>query len=87
MPRNVRNFWIEAEVDGRKTPVKFGPRGEDGGFSLTIYIRNRGEIERVAEITGTLVEGILGTPVEEDSLVLWIECEADCEDIALERIR
>ena len=52
MPRNVRNFWIEAEVDGRKTPIAFGPQGADGGFRLTICMRNKGEVEEVAQIEG-----------------------------------
>ena len=56
MPRNVRNFWIEAEVDGRKTPIAFGPQGKDGGFELTVYIRNKGEVEVVLGITGWVLE-------------------------------
>lgn len=40
----VRNFWIEANVDGRETPVSGGPRSKDGGFELSVKIRNCGEI-------------------------------------------
>jgi len=52
MPRNVRNFWIEAKVDGRKTPIAFGPQGKDGGFELTVHMRNKGEVERVLTMSG-----------------------------------
>jgi len=41
----VRNWWIEADVDGRKTPLSGGPRSKDGGFQLTIYQRVKGNID------------------------------------------
>ena len=44
MPRNVRNFWIDLNVDGRKSTVSTGPVSKDGGFSMTIKIRNNGSI-------------------------------------------
>ena len=40
MPQNVRNFWIELEVDGKKTKVATGPRSKDGEFYLSISMRN-----------------------------------------------
>ena len=52
MPRNVRNFWLELNVDGR-SPVETGPKAKDGGFSLRILIRNEGCIDTGAFITGT----------------------------------
>ena len=53
MPRNVRNFWIELEVDGRRTKVACGPAARDGGFTLTISMRNRGNVVRdVLEVRG-----------------------------------
>ena len=44
MPRNVRNFWIELDVDGRKSRIETGPVRKDGGFSLTIRNREQGRI-------------------------------------------
>lgn len=45
MPRNVRNFWVELEVDGRKQrAMATGPRNADGGFSLRIYQRDNGQV-------------------------------------------
>lgn len=59
--RNVRNFWIELEVDGRANVVAAGPAGKDGGFKLRIRVRDAGEvsprdiiIEGRAEKDGTL---------------------------------
>ena len=64
MRRNVRNFRIEAEVDGRKTLIAFGPRGKDGGFYLTVYMRNKEEAEAVLELEGR---------IEGKNLELWID--------------
>ena len=85
MRRNVRNFRIEAEVDGRKTLIAFGPRGKDGGFYLTVYMRNKGEVMRnkgeVMRNKGEVmrnkgeVEAVLGLQgkVTGKNLELWID--------------
>lgn len=41
----VRNFWIDADVDGRKTELCGGPRAKDGGMAGVVKIRNRGGID------------------------------------------
>ena len=46
MPRNVRNFWIDCEVDNKKTPIKTGPRRKTGGFNMNIYVRENSEVSR-----------------------------------------
>ena len=38
MPRNVRNFWLNLSVDGKRTDVASGPVAKDGGFELRIKI-------------------------------------------------
>lgn len=43
-PRNVRNFWIELFVDGKKTRIATGPASKDGGFDLYIKIREKGSV-------------------------------------------
>ena len=48
----TRNFWIEAGIDGMKTQLKGGPRAKDGGFSMVIYMRNEGGIDRPIDIEG-----------------------------------
>lgn len=58
MPRNVRNFWIEASVDGRKSDISTGPRSSGGGFSCTIYVREEGSIsDKKLRIGGQYVNG------------------------------
>lgn len=52
MTRNVRNFWIDLSVDGRASSVETGPRSKDGGFSMTIYQRDEGDIVTAAKISG-----------------------------------
>lgn len=53
MPRNVRNFWIEADIDGRSTTLEGGPRSRDGGISVTLYIRERGEVSDAVTVHGS----------------------------------
>lgn len=38
----MRNFWMDAHVDGRETPVGAGPRAKDGGMSATFRMRGGG---------------------------------------------
>lgn len=52
MPRNVRNFWIELDVDGSKSQVATGPRSADGGFTPTILQRSEGDIIRALDVRG-----------------------------------
>ena len=51
MLKNVRNFWIEADVDGSSS-ITAGPKSKDGGFSLSIFMRDEGSIKKVVNITG-----------------------------------
>jgi hypothetical protein len=50
--RNVRNFWVTLDVDGKSTQVATGPSARDGGFSLTILMRDRGGAVRAMEVRG-----------------------------------
>ena len=52
MPRNVRNFWIELDVDGKKTRIATGPASKDGGFDLTVKMRNEGGIVKALQVNG-----------------------------------
>jgi len=52
----VRNWWIEADIDGRQTTLEGGPRNKSGGFEMAIYQRHQGEILRV----GTIVAKVYG---------------------------
>lgn len=76
MPRNVRNFWIEVEIDGQKSKFAGGPQSKDGGFSLTVRQRHEGNIRRSVHIAGWFedsAEGnklVLKTTVNPDDKLL-----------------
>lgn len=55
----TRNFWIEANIDGRKTDLRGGPRSKDGGFDMTIYIRDAGGIVNAITVLGRERDGRL----------------------------
>ena len=50
MPRIVRNFWIDLDVDGRKHAVATGPRSRNGGLRLTLQQCNEGCLDKALEI-------------------------------------
>ncbi len=53
MPRKVRNYWVEIDVDGRESPIGTGPRNKEGGIGVRIYMRNKGTVEKILDISGT----------------------------------
>jgi len=36
----MRDFWIEVEIDGRKTKLRGGPRSNGGWMEIRIYAKN-----------------------------------------------
>ena len=40
----VRNFWVEASIDGRESKVSGGPRAKEDGMETVIYQRDNGSI-------------------------------------------
>ena len=60
MPQNVRNFWVDTQVDGRDSKLASGPVAKDGGFYTTIKIRRDGEVSEAVTINGiALPDGTL----------------------------
>ena len=77
-PRNVRNFWLVIEVDGRKTKVCLGPKNKNGGFSAQVFMRDNGE----SKCMGQLV----GKSINENTLDLdWHTADSDEDDACLAR--
>ena len=67
MPRNVRNFWIDANIDGRQETLSGGPQGKDGGFTLTVKMRDNGDITQPIEIAGLVhIDGTLELTVHQN---------------------
>lgn len=53
--RNVRNFWVDLDVDGR-SHVATGPARKDGGFELNIKMRDGGSVKDALRIVGNALE-------------------------------
>lgn len=65
MPRVVRNFWIEARVDGRNALLQGGPGAKDGGLFLKLFQRDEGSIAASLKIICTAcADGTLRIRVE-----------------------
>jgi len=55
MIKAVRNFWLELNVDSRRS-IATGPKTSDGGFNLIIYMRDNGKPKKVASVTGLVLD-------------------------------
>jgi hypothetical protein len=69
MPRNVRNFWLEIDVDARAKTLGTGPIAKDGGFNLRILVRKDGAVSD-SSVT------IAGRAMPNGDLII----SADCTD-------
>lgn len=57
MPRCVRNFWLEGNIDGYKSKIVGGAKRSDGGFRLDIYQRSDNTVTCPLEIRGRALSG------------------------------
>lgn len=74
MPRSVRNFWIDGDVDGGRKSLSGGPRARDGGISLTLYQRNDGDVATALTVHCVAgKDGTLLTEVEPELPFSFIE--------------
>ena len=55
----IRNWWLEAKIDGRKTVLAGGPQAKDGGFTLFVYQRSGGKIVQAVRLIGKAKDGQL----------------------------
>lgn len=59
----VRNFWVEAFIDGRETVLGGGPRSRTGEMTVRIYQRDEGGIADAYRIECTERNGVLETTI------------------------
>lgn len=50
MPRNVRNFYLNADIDGYQNNLGGGPRRKEDGMSINITQRDEGEVMTAVSI-------------------------------------
>jgi len=64
----TRNFYINCQIDGRSTMLSGGPRRKDGGFDMSIMMRDDGTRRGVVLISGTAdTEGNLTLRISPDN--------------------
>jgi hypothetical protein len=66
----VRNFLIEASVDGYVRTFRLGPRSKGGGFKVTIRQRHQGQYTVAYRITGFAQDGRLICSIGQDGTVI-----------------
>lgn len=62
--KNVRNFWIDCDIDGRESILSGGPRSKTDGMSVIIKQRNNGDVTTALTVSCFVnVDGDLETYV------------------------
>ena len=46
----MKNFWVEVEIDGRKTKLRGGPRGKTGGMKVRIFANDKEESKEIVTV-------------------------------------
>lgn len=59
----VRNFYVEADIDGRETILGGGQRAKEDGMKVCIYQRVDGAISDPIKIICTERDGVLTTEI------------------------
>lgn len=67
MPRNVRNFWLDACIDGETTPLSSGPRSTDGGMSVYLRIRDNGQVAGAISVQCFAIDDRLELVVKDEN--------------------
>ena len=62
--KNMRNFWVEVDVDGYQNILKGGPRHKEGGTDITLYQREDGASKTAVEIRCRAYGSLLVTTVD-----------------------
>lgn len=72
----VRNFYVEADIDGRQTKLGGGPKAKDGEMTVHIHQRSDGDIVSDAvKIRCTERNGELMTEVfNKDGICVFSYC-------------
>ncbi len=50
-PKHVRNAWLTVESNARKTPLSTGPIGDRGGMTVSLDLREHGDIGNTRLVT------------------------------------
>ena len=65
----VRNFWVDANIDGRKTELQGGPASKEGGMKVVIKQRDEGGIVTAVKVycyeeAGNLITAVYNNDCE-----------------------
>lgn len=72
MPRNVRNGWAVVGVDGKASKLASGPRGADGGLTVTVYVRSAGSVVAGCSVRQWVQDGAVVLAVYDDNgVIIW----------------
>ena len=71
MPRVVRNFWAEVDVDGKETVMAGGPKNKEGGLTIKVLQRSKGDIAHAIDVRCFVkTDGKLCTQIKQDGKII-----------------
>ena len=70
----VRNFWFDADIDGKATPLASGPRAKDGGMVIFVKQRSNGEVVKAFTVVCSECDGELRTSIFDADGVRLTSC-------------
>ena len=73
----VRNFYVDANIDGRQTMLGGGPRAKDGEMTVCIYQRVDGGISDPVKIVCKERNGVLTTEIFTPEGLCIYKCETE----------
>lgn len=73
----VRNFYVEANIDGRATILGGGPASKTGEMTVRLYQRREGEITEALMIDCEESNGVLTTKVYDKNHTLLFTYETN----------
>lgn len=73
----VRNFYVEADIDGRQTMLGGGPRNKQDGMTVCIYQRVDGGISDPVKIVCRERNGVLTTEIFTPEGLRIYKCETN----------
>lgn len=70
----VRNFWLNAQVDGKATPLASGPKAKDGGMVVDFLQRSKGGVVKAFTVVCSECDGELRTSIFDADGVRLTSC-------------
>ncbi len=67
----MRNFYLKANIDGRKTAIAAGPARKTGGMEVSILVNHKGQSTEACNVSCTENAGVLRVMVRTETDIVF----------------